>query len=128
MSVFNALLLYLLYHRAALSLHQFALHLHWIGHHHYPLNEKITTLEINKRATASTNHIYSFLLLQMPRPFPLHYQFRPPCHSHDGTAGLIVCVCVSARLYKLMYDRCMSLFTALKLPTNISYCPPFYYL
>lgn len=56
----------------------------------------------NKRATASTNHIYSFLfillLLQLPRPFPHHYQFRPPCHSHDGTASLfVVCVCVTAR-------------------------------
>ena len=86
------------------ALTSIALYLHWIGHRHYTLNEN-TTLEINKRATASTNHIYSFLfillllLLQLPRPSPLHYQLRPPCHSHDGTVGLlVVCVCVSARL------------------------------
>jgi hypothetical protein len=100
--VLNALLLFLLYHCAALPLRLIALHLHWIGHHHYTLNEKYNVRnKTNKRATASTNHIYSFLfilllLLQLPRPFPPnHSQFRPPCHSHDGTAGLVVvCVCV----------------------------------
>jgi len=44
-SVFNALLLYLLFHRAALPFTSIALHLHWIGHRHYTLTEN-TTLEI----------------------------------------------------------------------------------
>jgi len=99
--VFNALLLFLLYHCAALPLRPIALHLHWIGHRQYTISEKNTTLEIKTNKRANCIHQPHLLLsvhssssssftTATPLPPSIHSQFRPPCHSHDGTAGLVV--------------------------------------